>query len=44
MVSFKDLNLNNMVDECDFDNENEQKVKGYYSDGDFKTTKLVKNK
>ncbi|CAK92951.1 unnamed protein product (macronuclear) [Paramecium tetraurelia] len=46
VISFKDLNQNliNMVDKCDFDNEKEQKVKGYYSDGDFKTTKLVKNK
>ncbi|CAD8118832.1 unnamed protein product [Paramecium sonneborni] len=44
VISFKDLNQNNIIDKCEFDNEKEQKVKGYYSDGDFKTTKLVKNK
>ncbi|CAD8092171.1 unnamed protein product [Paramecium primaurelia] len=45
IISFKDLNQNDIVlEKCDFDNEKEQKVKGYYSDGDFKTTKLVKNK
>ncbi|CAD8102568.1 unnamed protein product [Paramecium primaurelia] len=44
MISFKDLNQQNEMNKCDFDNEKEQKVKGYYSDGDFKTTKLVKNK
>ncbi|CAD8203805.1 unnamed protein product [Paramecium octaurelia] len=44
MISFKDLNQHHAVNKCDFDNEKEQKVKGYYSDGDFKTTKLVKNK
>ncbi|CAD8178789.1 unnamed protein product [Paramecium octaurelia] len=43
IISFKALNLDDQVEEKDFENA-EEKDKGYYSDGDIKVMKIAKNK
>ncbi|CAD8185715.1 unnamed protein product [Paramecium pentaurelia] len=43
IISFKALNLDDQIQEQQFDNA-EEKDKGYYSDGDIKIMKIAKNK